>query len=98
MPSDVVSRIRQLSAHLDRSISSKNASVFENIPLAPADPIFALNGAYKADTDPKKVNLGIGAYRTDEGKPWVLPAVKKVRLCHLTALNRSLLNTIRLNV
>jgi aspartate aminotransferase len=24
-----------------------------------------------------QVNLGIGAYRDDNGKPWVLPAVKK---------------------
>ena len=24
------------------------------------------------------MNVGIGAYRTDEGKPWVLPTVKKV--------------------
>lgn len=24
------------------------------------------------------MNVGIGAYRTDEGKPWVLPTVRKV--------------------
>lgn len=54
------------------------ASVFENVSGAPADVIFALTAAYKADTDPKKVNLGVGAYRTEEGKPWVLPVVHKV--------------------
>ncbi|KAF9333524.1 Aspartate aminotransferase, cytoplasmic [Linnemannia elongata] len=53
------------------------ASIFENVPGAPADVIFALTAAYKADTDPKKVNLGVGAYRTEEGKPWVLPVVHK---------------------
>ncbi|KAF9925651.1 Aspartate aminotransferase, cytoplasmic [Mortierella alpina] len=53
------------------------ASVFENVSSAPADIIFALTAAYKADTDPKKVNLGVGAYRTEEGKPWVLPVVHK---------------------
>ncbi|KAG0097040.1 Aspartate aminotransferase, cytoplasmic [Podila epicladia] len=53
------------------------ASIFETVPGAPADVIFALTAAYKADTDPKKVNLGVGAYRTEEGKPWVLPVVKK---------------------
>lgn len=55
------------------------ASIFETVPGAPADVIFALTAAYKADTDPKKVNLGVGAYRTEEGKPWVLPVVKKVK-------------------
>ncbi|KAG0313186.1 Aspartate aminotransferase, cytoplasmic, partial [Linnemannia gamsii] len=53
------------------------ASVFENVSGAPADVIFALTAAYKADTDPRKVNLGVGAYRTEEGKPWVLPVVHK---------------------
>ena len=32
---------------------------------------------YKADKDPKKVDLGVGAYRTDEGKPYVFNVVKK---------------------
>lgn len=55
---------------------------FENIPTLPVDPIFGLNSAYKADSDPKKINVGVGAYRTEEGKPWVLPVVKKVaRYC-----------------
>ncbi|KAF9161721.1 Aspartate aminotransferase, cytoplasmic isozyme 1 [Actinomortierella ambigua] len=53
------------------------ASVFENVPAAPADVIFALTADYKADPHPDKVNLGVGAYRTEEGKPWVLPVVKK---------------------
>jgi len=34
--------------------------------------------AYQADTFPQKVNLGVGAYRDDDNKPWVLPVVKKV--------------------
>ena len=34
--------------------------------------------AFKADKDPKKINLGVGAYRDDHGKPYVLNAVKKV--------------------
>jgi aspartate aminotransferase len=34
--------------------------------------------AYQADTYPNKVNLGVGAYRDDDNKPWVLPVVKKV--------------------
>ena len=41
--------------------------------------IFKLTAAYKADSYPSKVNLGVGAYRDDNSKPWVLPVVKKVR-------------------
>lgn len=52
--------------------------MFSNVPGAPEDIIFALTSSFKADNDPKKVNLGVGAYRTEEGKPWVLPVVKKV--------------------
>jgi len=47
--------------------------------LAPPDPIFHLTASYKTDPDSNKINLGVGAYRTDDGKPWVLPVVKKVR-------------------
>jgi aspartate aminotransferase len=34
--------------------------------------------AFKKDPSPKKMNLGVGAYRDDEGKPFVLNSVKKV--------------------
>ncbi|SCV70698.1 BQ2448_3460 [Microbotryum intermedium] len=33
--------------------------------------------AWKADKDPKKINLGVGAYRDAEGKPYVLPSVRE---------------------
>ncbi|TFY78785.1 hypothetical protein EWM64_g5223 [Hericium alpestre] len=33
--------------------------------------------AFKADKDPRKINLGVGAYRDENGKPYVLSAVKK---------------------
>jgi aspartate/tyrosine/aromatic aminotransferase len=36
--------------------------------------------AFKADTDPKKLNLGVGAYRQDNGQPLVLNAVKKAEM------------------
>ncbi|KAK4121619.1 PLP-dependent transferase [Parathielavia appendiculata] len=49
----------------------------EVVPQAPEDPLFGLMRAYKADPSPNKVDLGIGAYRDDNAKPWVLPVVKK---------------------
>ncbi|KAF9915545.1 Aspartate aminotransferase, cytoplasmic [Lobosporangium transversale] len=68
-------RLQQISNHI--SNNANTSSVFQNVNAAPADVIFALTSSYKADTYPKKVNLGVGAYRTEEGKPWVLPVVKK---------------------
>jgi aspartate aminotransferase, cytoplasmic len=47
------------------------------VPKAPEDPLFGLARACKADQDPNKVDLGIGAYRGEDAKPWVLPVVQK---------------------
>ncbi|RDW80717.1 aspartate aminotransferase-2 [Coleophoma crateriformis] len=49
----------------------------EAVPQAPEDPLFGLMAAYRADPFDKKVDLGIGAYRDNNAKPWVLPVVKK---------------------
>ena len=38
--------------------------------------MFQLTRDYQADPSPDKVSLGVGAYRTDQGKPWILPCVK----------------------
>lgn len=35
--------------------------------------------AFKADKNSRKINLGVGAYRDENGKPYVLPSVQKVR-------------------
>jgi aspartate aminotransferase len=43
--------------------------------MGPPDAILGVTEAYKRDTNPKKVNLGVGAYRDDQGKPFVLPSV-----------------------
>lgn len=56
---------------------SKGFSV-ENIPTLPPDALFGLKSRCQADTRENKVDLGIGAYRDDSGKPWILPVVKKV--------------------
>lgn len=48
------------------------------IQVAPADPLFSLMAKCKEDDFPKKVDLGVGAYRDNTGAPWVLPVVRKV--------------------
>jgi len=50
---------------------------FGNVEMGPPDAILGVTEAYKRDTNPKKVNLGVGAYRDDQGKPWVLPSIRK---------------------
>jgi len=50
-----------------------------NVTAAPADPILGLNEAYKKDTNPKKQLLGMGVYRCNEGKPYVLDCVRKAQ-------------------
>uniref|UniRef100_A0A4W5K0W2 Aspartate aminotransferase n=1 Tax=Hucho hucho TaxID=62062 RepID=A0A4W5K0W2_9TELE len=53
-------------------------SLFGEVPQATPVAVFKLSNDFKEDPNPMKVNLGVGAYRTDEGQPWVLPVVKKV--------------------
>jgi aspartate/tyrosine/aromatic aminotransferase len=48
-----------------------------------------LMAAFRRDTDSSKVDLGIGAYRDNNAKPWVLPVVKKVRI-HILQMHSSL--------
>ncbi|KAI9224536.1 pyridoxal phosphate-dependent transferase [Blastocladiella britannica] len=55
----------------------RSASTWANVKMGPADPILGVTEAFKADTNPKKMNLGVGAYRDDQGKPYVLSCVRK---------------------
>jgi aromatic-amino-acid transaminase len=52
-----------------------SASLFTAVEMAPRDPILGLNEQFNADTNPNKVNLGVGVYFNDEGKLPVLACV-----------------------
>lgn len=56
------------------------SSWWSHVEMGPPDPILGVTEAFKRDTNPKKMNLGVGAYRDDNGKPFILPAVKMVRI------------------
>ncbi|KAK9510726.1 hypothetical protein O3M35_005457 [Rhynocoris fuscipes] len=45
--------------------------------MGPPDAILGITEAYKKDNYPQKINLGVGAYRDDNGKPYVLSCVTK---------------------
>ena len=52
--------------------------LFSHVQMAPPDPILGTAIAFKNDPNKDKVNLGIGAYRDEEGKPYVFKIVKEV--------------------
>ncbi|CAB1422326.1 unnamed protein product [Pleuronectes platessa] len=68
-------------------------SLFSEVPQAPPVAVFKLSADFREDSHPQKVNLGVGAYRTDDCQPWVLPVVKKVErlIVEDTSLNHEYL-------
>jgi aspartate aminotransferase len=76
-------RLTQISSHLaPMAATAFDATV---VPQAPEDPLFGLMAAFRRDEDAQKVDLGIGAYRDDNAKPWILPVVKMVGAIALEA-------------
>lgn len=59
--------------------------MFENLNAIPPDPILGLIAAYAADSNPKKIDLGIGVYRDESGNTPILDCV--------VAAEKTLLNT-----
>lgn len=55
----------------------RNIGWFARIPKAERDAIFGLVEDFQKDTSKPKVNLGIGVFRTDEDKPYILKCVQK---------------------
>ncbi len=53
-----------------------NASLLANVEMASKDPILGVTEIYVADTNPKKVNLGVGVYTDDDSKVPVLQSVR----------------------
>lgn len=52
-------------------------SAFANTPEAPPDAIFGVATKYNASKLEKKALLSVGVYRTEDGKPYVFPCVRK---------------------
>jgi len=73
----LVSNSAKSSTYLLSTTPSRSSSWWSHVELGPPDAILGVTEAYKKDTNSKKINLGVGAYRDDQGKPHVLPSVKK---------------------
>jgi len=66
--------VRSPKRLLGRSLSTSPYAQFE---MAPVDPIVGLNEIFQKDDYPQKVIVGVGAYRDDGGKAYVLPCVRE---------------------
>ncbi len=64
--------------------------------MGPPDPIVGLNEAYAQDDSPTKINVGVGAYRGDDGLPSVLPCVREAEklIMNDTSLNHEYLGIV----
>ena len=60
-------------------------SLFSAVEMAPRDPILGLNEQFNADTNPNKVNLGVGVYFDDNGK---LPLLQCVQAAEKTMMEK----------
>jgi aromatic-amino-acid transaminase len=60
-------------------------SLFSAVEMAPRDPILGLNEQFNADTNPAKVNLGVGVYFDDTGK---LPLLQCVQAFEKTMMDK----------
>ena len=58
------------------SVTRGALSTWTDVPMGPPDAILGVSEAFKRCEAPEKMNLGVGAYRDDNGKPFVLPCVR----------------------
>ncbi len=70
---------RERAVHKQRqSEREKNHTMaFEQLTMAPADPILGLTEAFKNDENPDKINLGVGVYRDEHNRTPVLECVER---------------------
>jgi len=72
----LVSRATKCS-RISRITKTQRALKWSHVEMGPPDPILGITVAFKNDTNKEKMNLGVGAYRDDNGHPFVLECVKK---------------------
>merc|ERR1712227_1114304 len=68
-----MSRIAKRTLSVTRGALS---NLWTDVPMGPPDAILGVSEAFKRCEAPEKMNLGVGAYRDDDGKPFVLPCVR----------------------
>lgn len=53
--------------------------MFESLRAVPADPILNLSVLYRQDTNPNKVDLGVGVYKDETGHTAIMAAVSRAQ-------------------
>lgn len=66
-----------LRSYFSRFRGLAPSSTWAHVKQGPRDPILGINEVFELDKSPLKVNLGVGSYRDDNEKPYVLPSVKE---------------------
>ena len=65
-------RALPLAARLPRAAAApavaRAKSTWASVAAGPPDAILGVTEAFKRDTDKRKINLGVGAYRDENGK------------------------------
>ena len=51
--------------------------MLDRLSAVPPDPILGIIAAHAADPNPRKIDLGIGVYRDEEGKTPILKCVRQ---------------------
>ena len=51
--------------------------MFQSLESLRADPILGIMAAYRADSNPNKIDLGIGVYKDENGNTPIMSSVKK---------------------
>jgi aspartate aminotransferase len=80
-----VSSLRRAAPLKAMTVRAMMSSWLAEVPQGPPDALFGLIDAYNKDPATKKISLGIGAYRGDDGAPYVLPVVRKAEKVVLEA-------------
>lgn len=66
---------QQLHAVHSQRVIAMSTKYQADIPMGPPDAILGFAQAFRESKAPGKVNLVVGAYRDDDGSPFVLPSV-----------------------
>lgn len=57
--------------------------MFDQLDTLPADALLGLIGLYKNDSNPNKVDLGVGVYRDEQGHTAIMSSIQKAEKIHM---------------
>jgi len=68
-----------VAPHPDAMNATLPASLLSTVEMAPKDPILGVTEGFNADTNPNKINLGVGVYCDEDGKVPLLDCVREAQ-------------------